>query len=197
MTTESNHENFEENEENAPESETQSIDDASVLQTRIIELEEQLADMKDKAMRALAEAENTRKRAERDKEDTAKYAISRFAKDLLEVADNMRRALGAVPAEQIEDNDLIKNIIIGIEATEKSMLGVFERNGITLIAPESGKFDPNLHEAMFEAEMEGKKPGEIIQLIEPGFALNNRLLRPARVGVAKGSTGKTAVDQEA
>lgn len=167
------------------------------LAQRVQELEDEVASMKDKALRALAEAENTRRRAEKSQNDTAKFAISKFAKDLLEVSDNMRRAIDSIPKEQIEENDLIKNIVVGIEATEKSMLSVFERNGIKKIEPTEGKFDPNLHEAMFEAEDPSKQPGEIIQLIEPGFMLNDRLLRPARVGVAKGSAGKAQnVDAE-
>lgn len=169
-----------------------------VLAKRVEELEAALADMKDKAMRALAEAENTRKRSEREKLDTSKFAIGKFAKDLLEVADNMRRAVQTIPAEAKEESDLIKNIIIGVEATEKSMLSAFERNGIKLLAPTEGKFDPNYHEAMFEAEDPSKQAGDIIQLIEPGFVLHDRLLRPARVGVAKGAPLKAQnVDEKA
>lgn len=169
----------------------------SGLAQRVKELEEEVASMKDKALRALAEAENTRRRAEKSQTDTAKFAISKFAKDLLEVSDNMRRAVEAIPKDQAEENDLIKNIIVGIEATEKSLIATFERNGIKKIEPTEGKFDPNLHEAMFETEDPSKKPGEIVQLIEPGFILNDRLLRPARVGVAKGSAGKAQnVDAE-
>lgn len=166
-----------------------SEEDSSVLQTRIIELETEIASIKDKAMRALADAENTRKRAEREKVDASKFAITKFAKDLLEVADNMRRALDSIPEDRREESDLIKNIVIGIEAVDKTLLKTMENHGVKKLEPTEGKFDPNFHEAMFEAEIPGKNAGEIIQLVEPGYILNDRLLRPARVGVCKASTG--------
>ena len=166
-----------------------SEEDSSVLQTRIIELEAEIASIKDKAMRALADAENTRKRAEREKVDASKFAITKFAKDLLEVADNMRRALDSIPEDRREETDLIKNIVIGIEAVDKTLLKTMENHGVKKLEPTEGKFDPNFHEAMFEAEIPGKNAGEIIQLVEPGYILNDRLLRPARVGVSKASTG--------
>ncbi|HCK32232.1 MAG TPA: nucleotide exchange factor GrpE [Rhodospirillaceae bacterium] len=164
-----------------------SEEDSSVLQTRIIELEADIASIKDKAMRALADAENTRKRAEREKVDASKFAITKFAKDLLEVADNMRRALDSIPEDRREESDLIKNIVIGIEAVDKTLLKTMENHGVKKLEPTEGKFDPNFHEAMFEAEIPGKNAGEIIQLVEPGYILNDRLLRPARVGVSKAS----------
>ena len=170
-------------------------DDPSVLQTRIIELETELAEMRDKAARVLAEADNIRKRAERNAEDSQRFAIAKFAKDLLEVADNLRRAMEAVPEEKRGEDELIKNLFIGIDATAQSLHKTFEKNGIRQVAPAKGRFDPNLHEVMFEAEIEGKSAGEIIQLIEPGYSLNDRLLRPARVGVAKG-TSQPEVDEK-
>lgn len=156
-------------------------------------LREENAQLKDQALRALAEAENTRKRSERAQADATKFAVSGFAKDMLEVADNLRRAVEAVPEERAED-ELIKNLVYGIEATQSVMLKNFEKHGIEKLAPENGKFDPNFHEVMFEADMPDKPAGEIIQLIEPGYTLNGRLLRAARVGVAKG--GQTSVDEE-
>jgi molecular chaperone GrpE len=143
-------------------------------------------DMRDKLMRALAEAENTRKRAEKMQSDTQKFAVAGFAKDMLDIADNLRRALDAINEEQQKD-DTVKTLYDGVAATEKIMLGNFEKHGIQKIAPEDGKFDPNFHEVMFEADVPGKNPGEIIQLLEVGYVLNGRLLRPARVGVAKSS----------
>ena len=142
-------------------------------------------EMRDKMMRALADAENTRKRAEKMQADTQKYAVAGFAKDMLDIADNLRRALDAVTEEQKEDA-AIKTIYDGVEATEKIMLSTFEKHGIQKIAPTEGKFDPNYHEVMFEGPAAGKQAGEIIQLLEPGYMLHDRLLRPARVGVAKG-----------
>lgn len=160
----------------------------------LVKLQEENAQLKDRALRALAEAENTRKRADRAQQDASKYAVSSFAKDMLDVADNLRRALDAVPEDQKEEAD-IKTLMDGVAATERSMLQAFERHKITKIEPTEGKFDPNFHEVMFEAEVPGKNPGEIIQLIEPGYVIHDRLLRAARVGVAKGSTD-TKIDQE-
>ena len=137
-------------------------------------------DMRDKLMRALAEADNTRKRAERAQQDTQKYAVTGFAKDMLDIADNLRRALDAIPEDQ-RDGTLFE----GVAATEKIMMSTFEKHGIQKIAPTEGKFDPNFHEVMFETEIPGKQGGEIIQLLEPGYTIHDRLLRPARVGVAK------------
>lgn len=149
-------------------------------------LQAELADAKDKMLRALADAENTRKRAERMQMDTTKYAVSGFARDLLDVADNLRRAIDAVPAEQRAASEAVNNLLAGIEATERVMLAAFEKNGIRKISPTGGIFDPNHHEVMFEADVAGKKQGEIIQLVESGYMIADRLLRPARVGVAKG-----------
>jgi molecular chaperone GrpE len=117
--------------------------------------------------------------------DSTKFAVAGFARDMLDVSDNLRRAIEAIPESKRED-ETIANLLQGIEATERVMLSTLERNGIRKIAPTTGQFDPNHHEAMFEADVPGKKHGEIIQLIEPGYMIHERLLRPARVGVAKG-----------
>jgi len=153
---------------------------------RIEELEKQLAAMKDQALRALAEAENTRKRSERDRQDTAKFAVSSFAKELLSVADNLRRALSAITPESQANSPELKNIYTGVEMTERELLGLFERNGIKKIEPMGQKFDANLHEVLFEIDAPDKPPGTVMQVIEPGYTIHERLLRPARVGVAKG-----------
>ena len=176
-----------------PETETPATDDP------IAALEKERDDMRDRMMRALAEAENTRKRAEKMQADISKYAVSGFAKDMLDIADNLRRALDAIPEDQ-RDEDSVKMLYEGVEATERVMLSNFEKHGITKIAPTDGKFDPNFHEVMFEAPVPGKQAGEIIQLLEAGFMIHDRLLRPARVGVAKASDGSApehAVDTEA
>lgn len=165
---------------------------------RIAELEAKLKDTTDKALRALAEADNTRKRAERDRQDTAKFAVSSFARDLLTVADNLRRALQAITPEQQAENEALKNIFTGVEATERELIRALEKNGVKKLEPMDQKFNPNLHEVMFEADMPGKAPGTIIQILEPGYTIHERILRPARVGVAKGGeTGKSQhLDQE-
>lgn len=165
---------------------------------RIADLEKQLAAMKDQALRALAEAENTRKRSERDRQDTAKFAVSSFARDLLSVSDNLRRALSAITAEQREASPEFASVYTGVEATERELLGLFERNGIKKVEPLGHKFDPNLHEVLFEMDGGGKEPGTVMQVVEPGYTIHERLLRPARVGVAKGADDDNGrnVDQQ-
>lgn len=154
-------------------------------EAKIEALQADLAQAKDQMLRAMAEAENTRKRLLREREDVRKYAISDFAKDLLDFADNFRRALGAIPPELQQADERIINVISGIEAMEKELLKNFEKHGIKKIEPMDEVFDPNFHEVMFEALGTGKPAGIIVQLIEPGYVLHDRLLRPARVGVAK------------
>lgn len=155
-------------------------------QVRIQLLEEQLDRTKDQMIRALADAENSRKRAHKEREDASRFAISGFARDLLSVADNLRRALEALPNDMLNELPQIKNLADGIEATERELLRCFEKNGIVKTEPLDEKFDPNFHEVMFEAPMPDKKSGTIIQVIEPGYVISDRILRPARVGVSKG-----------
>jgi molecular chaperone GrpE len=156
---------------------------------RVATLEAELVRMKDHMLRALAETENIRKRAQKEREDATKFAVSSFARDMLEIADNFRRALDAIPAEAREDSPLMKTTIEGIEATERVMLKLFEKHGIRKLEPLGEPFDPNFHEVMFEAPVPGKPAGTIIQLVDPGYVLNDRLLRPARVGIAKADPG--------
>jgi molecular chaperone GrpE len=158
----------------------------AAAKARIAELEKKLAEVKDQALRALAEADNTRKRAERAKEDTAKFAVSSLARDLLSVADNLRRALTAMPPEAREKNPELVNIHTGISAIERDLHRIFENNGIKRVDPINQKFDANFHEVMFEADAPNQAPGTVIQVIDPGYMIHERLLRPARVGVAKG-----------
>lgn len=155
---------------------------------KIAALEEQLALAKDQTLRALAELENYRRRAQKEREDAGKYAVSSFARDLLSVSDNLRRALEAFPEDARQDIR-VANLIEGIEATEKDLLKTFDKHGIQKIEPLDAPFDPNFHEVMFEAAIPGKAGGVVIQVIEPGYVLNDRLLRPARVGVSKAEDG--------
>ena len=166
---------------------THSIGDQQ-SQEIIIALQDQLDAMKDQATRALAEAENTRRRAKKDREDAGKYAITGFAKSLLEVSDNLRRAVEAFPEDLIETDPRIGSFIDGIEATERSLLKVFEQQGIQKIEPLDEPFNPNFHEVMFEAPVPGKSAGLVIQVLEPGYVIKDRLLRPARVGISKGDS---------
>mgnify|MGYP000870220450 CR=1 FL=1 len=163
---------------------------------REVELEAQLAQFKESTIRQLAEAENARKRAEREIEDARKFAVASFARDLLAVADNLRRALDAVPTEKRETSPEIKNLLVGVEATERQLIAAFEKFGVQAIAAMGQPFDPNFHQAMQEVESKDAPPGTVIQVYQSGFTIADRLLRPALVVVAKApSTG--AVDTKA
>jgi len=147
-------------------------------------LRAEIDDLKNRLLRAVAETENLRRRAEREREETAKFAVTRFARDLLPVADNLRRALDSVP-EGAAENEALANFIAGVEMTERELLQVFEKHGIKAIHPLGEKFDHNLHQAMFETETDDHPPGAITQVMQIGYVLKERLLRPAMVGVAK------------
>ena len=149
-------------------------------------LEEQVADLSDKLLRAVAETENVRRRAQREKEDASKYAISGFAGDMVTVADNLSRALDSIDAETRAADEAVDNLMAGVEMTLRSLLGAFEKTGIKRIEAMDCLFDHNLHEAMFEMEDPGKPAGTVMQVIQEGYTLRDRLLRPAKVGVSKG-----------
>lgn len=155
-------------------------------------MQNELETAKEQAVRALAEAENTRRRAQKEREDATKYAVSSFAKDLLDVSDNLRRALEAVPTDLLDTQPQVKNLVDGIEATERTLLRTFEKHGIKKLEPLDELFDPNFHEVMFEAPAPGKPSGIVMQVIEPGYTLNDRLLKPARVGVTKDDGSPTS-----
>jgi molecular chaperone GrpE len=159
------------------------------------ELEKLIAEnaaMKDQLLRALAEAENTRRRVQRDREDFAKYSAAPLAKDILPVADNLARALAAVPKEALANDEALKNLVEGIAATERQLQSALERHNIKRIDPEGEKFDSHRHQAMFEVPGTGKPGGTVVQVLQSGYILHDRLLRPALVGVAKGSSGGAA-----
>ena len=153
-------------------------------EARMAALEAELAEQKDRLLRALSETENVRRRSQREREDASKYAVAGFAKELLSVADNLRRALDSLPAEEAKDPRTV-SLLEGVEATERELLGVFERNGVRRIDPDGERFDHNFHQAIFEAERPGRPAGTIIEVLQPGYVLHDRLLRPAMVGVAK------------
>lgn len=139
-------------------------------------------DMRDRFMRALADAENARKRGERDRREAEQYGGSKLARDMLPVYDNLKRALEVVTDEQRE---AAKAVIEGVELTMREILNVFKKHGIECVAPEIGdRFDPQIHQAMFEAPVPDTKAGDIIQVMAEGFMLHDRLLRPAQVGVS-------------
>ncbi|MBK4217565.1 nucleotide exchange factor GrpE [Paracoccus caeni] len=148
----------------------------------IVALTAQRDEFRDKFMRALADAENARKRADKDRRDAEQYGGSRLARDLLPVYDALSRALGAVTDDQ---RGAASALIEGVELTLRELSNVFAKHGITVITPKLGdKFDPTYHEAMFEAALPGTIAGEIIQVMDNGFRLHDRLLRPAKVGVS-------------
>lgn len=173
--------------EKAAKAETQAAPDSTGPDYPAVvgALQDEIAKLKDQAMRALAEAENTRRRAERDREDASKYAITNFARDLVSVADNFLRALAAVPEDLKGTDPRIDNLLGGIEATERELQKVFERFGIRKIDPQGEAFNANYHDVMFEVPNTGKSAGTIMQVVEVGYTIHDRLLRPARVGVAK------------
>jgi molecular chaperone GrpE len=163
----------------------ESEGEESSPETRVTELAAELAEYKDRLLRALAETENVRRRAQREREDASKYAIAGFAKDLLSAADNLRRALESLPESEAKD-ERSRSLLAGVAATERELLGVFERHGIKRIDPRGESFDHNLHQAIFETESPEQPSGSVVEVLQPGYVLHDRLLRPAMVGVAKG-----------
>jgi molecular chaperone GrpE len=147
--------------------------------------EAEIADLKDKLLRALADNENTIRRAKREREDTAKYAAANFARDMLTVADNLQRALDATPDGLRDGDDQSKSFLEGIELTGRELLSVLERHGIKRISPMGEKYNHDQHEALFEVPTSDAEPGMVMQVIEDGFMIHSRLLRAAKVGVSK------------
>jgi len=157
---------------------------------RLSDLEAEVARLKDQLLRALADTENVRRRAEREREDTSKYAVATLARDVVSVADNLHRALESLPTDEAP-NDATRNLLAGIEATERELLAIFERRGIKRIEPVGERFDPNFHQAMFEVPNSGQEAGTVVQVLQPGYLIFDRLLRPALVGVAKAESADT------
>lgn len=152
--------------------------------------------LKDQMLRALAEAENTRRRMQKEIDDTRKYAVGNFAKEMLAVADNFRRALDAVPVDAAQ-NDTLKNLVIGIEATERQLLAAFDRFGVKAMSPLGQPFDPNFHRVMMEIDDAEHPAGTVLRVLQTGYMIHDRLLREAMVGVAKGGPAAHKVDQSA
>jgi molecular chaperone GrpE len=166
-------------------SEASDEDDFSP-QDHIAELEAELAKMKDQMLRALAEAENTRRRADRDRREAAKYGAVGLARDLLSVSDNLRRALEALPEDARGGDGWAKDLITGVELIEREFLDAFAKQGVVKMEPLGEAFDHNFHQAMFELEDPEKPAGTVVQLLQPGYRLHDRLLRAAMVGLSKG-----------
>jgi molecular chaperone GrpE len=153
---------------------------------RVEILQAQVSDLNDKLLRALAETENVRRRAQRDKEDASKYAIKSFAEQMITVSDNLGRALQSVDADARADNSALDNIVVGIEMVCRELNSGFERSGIMAIEALGQKFDPMMHEAMYEIEDKTTVAGTVAHVLEVGYVLNGRTLRAAKVGITKG-----------
>ena len=161
----------------------------------LVRLLKENEELKDRALRVAAEMENLRRRTARDVHDARTYAVANFARDMLSVSDNLRRALDAIPAEAKASGDAgFKALIEGVDLTERAMLSALERHGVKKLAPEGEKFDPNFHQAMFEVPNPDVPANTVVQVVQPGYSIGERVLRPAMVGVAKGGPKLVAAE---
>jgi molecular chaperone GrpE len=156
----------------------------------------QIADLTDRLLRAHADIDNLRKRLEREKEETAKYAITRFAREVVTVADNFERAVQAVPAGAAEKDAALKALVEGVNMTEREFVNVLERNGVRRVVPKGEAFNPHQHQAMMELQNPEVTPGTILEVFQPGYLIDDRVLRPAMVVVAKGGQKPTKTDPD-
>ncbi len=173
-----------EKEEQVSESPKEKEEEEIAPEDLIKKLNEEITDLKDQRLRAIAELENFRKRAEKDQSDALKYGISNFAKEIITIRDNIERAQSSI-SEEAKNNEAIKSVIEGIDLIAQSVVSTFEKIGIKKIDSLNKKFDHNLHQAMMEIENDDLEPGTIVQELIPGYTLHDRLLRPAMVGVSK------------
>jgi molecular chaperone GrpE len=170
----------------APNPEMQNPDAAPQVDPVAV-LAKEAADLKDRLLRTLAEMENLRRRTEREVADARTYAVTNFARDVLGVADNMERAMQALDDEIREKADAgVKALLDGVELTERELIKVMEKHGIKRLDPKGEKFDPNFHQAMFEMPDPTVPSGMVAQVVQPGYKIGDRVLRPALVGVSKG-----------
>jgi len=194
---------FAEANDGAQQTENEGADSAA--QDIIIALEAENADLKDRVLRAVAEMENLRKRTQREVADARSYAIADFARDMLGATDNLARALAMAPEHLLNNEDpAIKSLIEGIEMTEREMQRLMQKHGVRPIVAEGQKFDPHKHQAMFEVPDESVPAGTVVQVVQTGYELGERVLRPAMVGIAKGGpkmaarpAGQAAMDEPA
>ncbi|MBS9721725.1 nucleotide exchange factor GrpE [Tianweitania sp. BSSL-BM11] len=155
-------------------------------------------ELKDRALRIAADMENLRRRTQRDVADARTYAVTNFARDMLGVSDNLRRALEAIPGDALESGDAgFKALAEGVEMTERAMLSALERHGVKKLEPQGEKFDPNFHQAMFEVPNPEVPNNTVVQVVQSGYAIGDRVLRPAMVGVAKGGPKVAAAEAPA
>lgn len=163
--------------------------------SEIEQLRAEVSELKEKHLRALADVENTRRRAERDRLDASQYAVTRFARDILAVSDNLQRALAHLPQEaRAGAAPALKAVLEGVEATERQLAATLEQHGVKAIDTKGAKFDPHLHQAIAEVPGEGKPPGSIVDVVQTGYVISDRLLRPAMVTVARGERSASSND---
>lgn len=164
-----------------------SDDFAEAIQQRIEELENEATAAKDQVLRTLAEMENLRRRTEKEVRDAKQYSAASFARDMLTVGDNLSRAIDAIPDESRNSDDAgLKALIEGVEMTGREMINLLEKNGVKKLDPEGEKFDPNFHQAMFEIPNPDVPNNTVLQVVQAGYVIGDRVLRPAMVGVSKG-----------
>ena len=171
--------NKENSNENPSESDTPISDEDIILK-----LNEEISDLKDQRLRAIAELENFRKRAEKDQSDALKYGVTNFAKEIINIKDNIERAQSSI-SDEVKTNEAVKSVVEGLDLIAQATVSTFEKIGIKKVESINQKFDHNLHQAMMEIEKDEMEPGTIVQEILPGYTLHDRLLRPAMVGVSK------------
>lgn len=169
-----------------PPAEAPAPEAAPAAEARLAELEAKAAEFEDKWRRSLADAENLRRRTEREKQDAMKYGAANFAKEMLSVADNLARALGSVDEAARAGHEGLAALWTGVEMTQREMMNAFERLGIKAVAAEGQKLDPHVHDAMLEIEDASKPAGTVVHVAQTGYILHDRLLRPAKVVVSKG-----------
>lgn len=188
--------------ENEEVVEAEAAPEAEVVELKpeldpLVAAQEEAAKFKEQQLRAMAEVENTRRRAKKDVEEAHKFSISSFAKEMLDVSDNFARSLSAVPQGEVEKDPALKNLITGIEAVERQMSAAFEKHGIKQVNPMDEQFDPHLHRVMMEQEDSSKPAGTVLQVFQPGYMIHGRLLREAMVVVSKGGAEAHSIDTEA
>lgn len=184
----------------APGKESAPQDDAGALADKLDELNAQKADLTDRLVRAHAEIQNLHKRLEREREETSKYAIAKFARDTVAVADNFERAILSVPQDALADNPMLKSLLDGVTMTEREFLNVLEKHGVMRVDPKGEPFDPHKHQAMMEQEDASVPANTVLQVFQQGYMIGDRVLRPAMVVVAKGgpkATGAAVPGQQA
>ena len=170
---------------NQPDEEPGEVANGEALPEAPLPSAEEYQELKDRLLRTLAEMENLRSRTQREVEETRKFAVTGFARDLLEVGDNLGRALASVPAEARAQSEFMKNLVQGVEMTERSLQNALEKHQVRRVSPQKGeKFDHKVHQAMFEIPSSELAPGSVAEVIQDGYVIADRLLRPALVGVA-------------